>query len=151
MPIRLGRNFSWITTSRGVKKGRMSSATTRWMYCHSFCRQKVNPAYAVWEHFTATKARVLRVAVHTATFSSIHPSFNSVTLHNFLLVMCELYKIITIQAKIFCENILLSANISGVIAAFFLECLREKFSGHSAQIFTADSTCLCPRQCSPGS
>ena len=46
IPRRAGRKLVQIAASRGKKNGAVL-ATTCWTYCHSFCRQKVKPAYAV--------------------------------------------------------------------------------------------------------
>ena len=47
IPRRAGRKLVQISASSGAKNGAVS-ATTCWTYCHSFCKQKVKPAYAVW-------------------------------------------------------------------------------------------------------
>jgi hypothetical protein len=43
IPRRAGKKLVRIAASRG-KKNEAVSATIRWTYCHSFCRQKVKPA-----------------------------------------------------------------------------------------------------------
>ncbi len=76
IPRRAGKKLVRIAASRGKKIGAVS-ATTRWTYYHSFCRQKVKPAYAIWVYGSATMLRVCTVATHFSTSSANHISFFS--------------------------------------------------------------------------